>query len=85
MTNSEIIEGYLSSERPYDVCMHTRYGGYLEFAPVERGIMFEENARMVCDTYAESLREHPSETFIGVCVKMGATIIYEIKVQEEKS
>jgi hypothetical protein len=80
MKKSEIINGYLAAERPYDVCMHSRYGGYLEYAKVESGIMFEDNARMVCESYADSLRKNPSETFIGVCVRKGGMTVYEVKV-----
>lgn len=80
MTKSEIINGYLAAERPYDVCMHSRYGGYLEYATVEKGIMFEDNARMVCDSYADTLRKNPSETFIGVCVRKDGVTIYEVKL-----
>lgn len=80
MTKSEVINSYLAAERPYDVCMHSRYGGYLEFAILEKGIMFEDNARMVCDSYADTMRKTPSDNFIGVCVRKGSTIIYEVSL-----
>lgn len=80
MTKQEIINGYMAAERPYSVCMHSRYGGYLEYATVESGIMFEDNARMVCDSYADTLRKNPSDNFIGVCVRQGCTTIYEVKL-----
>lgn len=80
MTRREIIEGYITAEKPYEVCMHSKYGGYLEFGVVEKGIMFEDNARTVCDKYAESLKKNPSETFIGVCVRKNGTIVYEVRI-----
>lgn len=80
MTKQEIISGYMAAERPYSVCLHTHMGGYMEFATVESGIMFEDNARMVCDQYAETMRKSPSDTFIGVCVRRDGVTIFEVKL-----
>lgn len=79
MQNCELIEGYLSSERPYDVCAHTTMGGYMEFLRVESGIMFEDNAKMVCDKYAEFWER--SANIKSVCVRKGVTIIYEVELK----
>lgn len=80
MTRQEIINGYILADRPYEVCLHSRYGGYMEFAKVEGGIMFEDNAKAVCDSYADTIRKNPSGTFIGVCVRKLGTIVYEVSV-----
>jgi len=81
MTSSEIVAGYLAAERPYDVCIHTNMGGYMEFCRLERGIMFEENAKMVADSYAETMKKgQKSESFKGICVRKNCTIVYEVEL-----
>lgn len=76
----EILLQYAAAEKPYDVCIHTTMGSYMEFCNVERGIMFEDTARMVCDRYAAVLRKGTHPNFKGVCVRKGCTIIYEVGI-----
>ena len=76
MTKIEILEGYANLERPYEVCIRTRMGGYMEFFTVER-LAFEENAKDVCESYAKSGKGH-SENFRSVCVRKNYQIIHEI-------
>ena len=78
MNKQQIITDYLAAERPYEVCIHTTMGGYMEFCKLERGIMFEDNAKMVCDSYAETMRKSKSNNFKGVCVRKNCTIVYEV-------
>ena len=76
MTKVELLEGYANLERPYEVCIRTRMGGYMEFFCVER-LAFEENAKDVCASYAEDSKGH-KESFKSVCVRKGNQIIHEI-------
>ena len=79
MSKSEIISGYINAPRPYEVAMRSNIGGYLEFSVLER-LISEENARMVCDSYAETFRENRERysIFRSVVVRKGGTIIYEV-------
>ena len=76
MTKVELLEGYANLERPYEVCIRTRMGGYMEFFTVE-WLAFEENAKDVCESYARDSKGH-SESFKSVCVRKGNSIIHEI-------
>lgn len=76
MTKVELLEGYTNLERPYEVCIRTRMGGYMEFFTVER-LAFEGNAKDVCESYAEDSKGY-NESFKSVCVRKGNQIIHEI-------
>ena len=76
MTKVELLEGYTNLERPYEVCIRTRMGGYMEFFTVER-LAFEGNAKDVCESYAKDSKGH-KESFKSVCVRKGSQIIHEI-------
>lgn len=78
MTKIELIEGYLNAEKPYDVCIHTTMGSYMEFIKVESGIMFEHNAKEVCERYADIAKKDRNENFKGVCVCKRGAVIYEV-------
>lgn len=81
MTKQEVLAAYIAAEKPYEVCIHTNMGGYMEFCRLECGIMFEDNAKMVCDKYAETMRKgKKSENFKAVCVRKSCTIIYEVNL-----
>ena len=81
MTKREVIEGYLAAEKPYDVCVHTIYGGYLEFVNIQRGIMFKENAIDICNQYAELWHKDPD--YKGICVRENCQVIYETECKKE--
>lgn len=78
MTKKQIIDGYMQAEKPYEVCAHTRFGGYMEFLPLERDIMSEENAKYVADTYAQGWGK--SSNIKGVCVRKQGAVIYEAEI-----
>lgn len=73
-----IIEGYLAAEKPYEVCVHTTMGSYMEFLRLERNIMFEDNARMVCDEYAKTFK--PTDTIKAICVRRDREVVYEVEL-----
>jgi hypothetical protein len=78
MTKKQIIDGYIQAEKPYEVCAHTCMGGYMEFMRLEQGIMFEENAKQVADTYAQTWGK--SNNIKGVCVRKQGIVIYEVAI-----
>lgn len=77
-TRKQIIDGYMQAEKPYEVCVHTCMGGYMEFLRLEQGIMFEDNAKMVAEEYAKSWGK--SDNFKGVCVRKQGIVIYEVAI-----
>ena len=79
VTKKQIIEGYLAAEKPFEVCVHTKMGGYMEFLRLERGLMFEENAREIADSYAETFREGDTSNYKGICVRRNCTVVYEVE------
>lgn len=79
MTKKQIIDGYLAAEKPFEVCAHTKMGGYMEFFTLEKNIMFEDNAKRVADEYAETWRKSGTENFRGICVRRNCTVVYEVK------
>ena len=77
MNKSEIIEGFINADRPYEVCAHTTMGGYMEFVTVER-LLCEENAKWVCDEYSKSFKK--SANIKAVCVRYKRRTIYEVEL-----
>lgn len=77
-TKQEILEGYLKAEKPYEVCVHTNMGSYMEFMRLEKNIMFEENAKQIADTYASGWTA--SENIKGICVRKHGVLIYEAEI-----
>lgn len=77
-TRKQIIGGYTQAEKPHEICVHTCLGGYMEFMCLERGIMFEENAKQIADSYAKSWGK--SDNIKGICVRKHGIIIYEVAI-----
>lgn len=77
-TKQEILEGYLQAEKPYEVCAHTNMGGYMEFMPLERSIMFQENAEACARNYARNWGK--SENIKSICVRKNSVIVYEVAI-----
>lgn len=80
MEKQEIINGYIAAEKPFDVCVHTILGGYMEFFVLEKNIMFEDNAKMVAEEYAKHFKGEKSENFKGICVRKNHSVVHEIKL-----
>ncbi len=80
MDKIQILEAYQNAPKPFSVCFHTYMGSYMEFCTIERDIMFEENARMICDSYAETAKKNNHGTFKGVCVRKDCETIYEVNI-----
>ena len=78
MAAIEIMEGYMNANKVYSVDIRTKMGGYMEFFTVESNIMFEENAKTICKSYAETSKGH--DTFRSVCVRKEGNIIFEIAI-----
>lgn len=79
VTKKQIIEGYLAAEKPFEVCVHTKMGSYMEFLTLEKNIMFQDNAEFVADQYAETWRMGDTSNYKGICVRRNCTIVYEVK------
>ncbi len=78
MTKHEVIAGYMQAEKPYEICAHTYMGGYMEFMRLEQGIMFEENAKQIADTYAQAWGK--SSNIKGICVRKHGIVTYEVAI-----
>lgn len=78
MDKKQIIDGYTQAEKPYEVCAHTCMGGYMEFMRLEHGIMFEDNAKQIADTYAKSWGK--SDNIKGICVRKHGVVSYEVAI-----
>lgn len=78
MTQQEIIASYMEAEKPYEVCAHTKMGGYMEFLPLERSIMFQENAEACARNYARNWGK--SDNIKSICVRKHYTIVYEVEI-----
>lgn len=66
----------------YEVCFHTKYGSYLEFARIEA----TKHAALAIKVMVEYHRfcKNENGTFKGVCIRRNRQIIYELPLTTAK-
>lgn len=72
MTKVEIIEGFVNAERPFEVCIRTKLGGYMEYFVVDR-LISKDNAIMVANQYYDKSKK---SDFKSVCVREDVKTVF---------